>query len=164
MESGRELTAAKEGCLVADTTENFEAADLPVPAVQDIQSWKRVVGVVGITLSSSWLWLLGLFTIDSQGVPMLIKTLEKLGAIVDRYRSAVVLKATDQAIVILLMRSSTDHLLLSLCVDRLPGGSRMYFQSSEFGEEKGAELTSSASAFVVFSFDVQSPSHDPIVF
>lgn len=95
---------------------------------------------------------------------MLIKTLEKLGAIVDRYRSAVVLKATDQAIVILLMRSSTDHLLLSLCVDRLPGGSRMYFQSSEFGEEKGAELTSSASAFVVFSFDVQSPSHDPIVF
>ena len=98
---------------------------------------------------------LGLFTIDSQGVPVLIgiKTLEKLGAILDCSRSAMELKHIDQALVIPLMRSSTGHLLLNLCDDWLQGGSRIYFHGSEFREEKRAEAgnSSGSTAFMVSS-------------
>ncbi|CAK9032487.1 Uncharacterized protein SCF082_LOCUS20096, partial [Durusdinium trenchii] len=60
---------------------------------------------------------LGVFTLDSKGVPLLIgvRTLERLGAIIDVHQSILVLKTVDPRLVIPLRRSRTGHLLLDLC-------------------------------------------------
>ena len=72
---------------------------------------------------------LGVFTLDSKGVPLLIGvgTLERLGAIIDVHQSMLVLKTVDPHLVIPLRRSRTGHLLLDLCSNWLDGGARILF-------------------------------------
>ncbi|CAK9077308.1 Pentatricopeptide repeat-containing protein At2g41720 (Protein EMBRYO DEFECTIVE 2654) [Durusdinium trenchii] len=72
---------------------------------------------------------LGVFTLDSKGVPLLIgvRTLERLGAIIDVHQSMLVLKTVDPHLVIPLRRSRTGHLLLDLCSNWLDGGARILF-------------------------------------
>jgi len=72
---------------------------------------------------------LGLFTIDASGVPVLIgiRSLEKLGAIIDCTRGALVLKAVDAALLVPLARSKSGHLLLNLCDNWLDGSSKIMF-------------------------------------
>ncbi len=85
---------------------------------------------------------LGLFTIDASGVPVLIgiRSLEKLGAIIDCTRGALVLKAVDAALLVPLARSKSGHLLLNLCDNWLDGSSKIMFVDN-LKEEK-VETTS----------------------
>eukprot|EP00435_Cladocopium_sp_Y103_P026888 s2772_g6.t1 len=92
---------------------------------------------------------LGAYTIDASGVPLLlgIKTLERLGAILDTKQGFLVMKMVDPTLVVPLKRSPTGHLLLDLCSNWLDGGAKILFQteiSPTSVEEK---------AFTVVSFD-----------
>ena len=89
---------------------------------------------------------LGAFTIDAPGVPLLlgIRSLDKLGAIVDCSRSVVVLKTVDAALMIPLKKSSTGHLLIDLCDNWLQGGSRIFFHSDIPVEEKRVQSANTA--------------------
>ena len=107
---------------------------------------------------------LGLYTIDSTGVPLLIgiRTLEKLGAVVDCARGAMVLKTIDDSLVVPLKRSQAGHLLLDMVTqDWLEGGARILF-TDRLGADTGVKKSVAAnlsepnavhvegSAFVVF--------------
>ncbi|CAK9061435.1 unnamed protein product [Durusdinium trenchii] len=87
---------------------------------------------------------LGVFTLDSKGVPLLIgvRTLERLGAIIDVHQSILVLKTVDPRLVIPLRRSRTGHLLLDLCSNWLDGGARILFMqdSAEADAVEGEKI------------------------
>ena len=92
---------------------------------------------------------LGAYTIDATGVPLLlgIRTLERLGAILDTKQGYLVMKTVDPTLIVPLKRSQTGHLLLDLCSNWLDGGAKILFQteiSPTSVEEK---------AFSVVSFD-----------
>ena len=90
---------------------------------------------------------LGVFTLDSKGVPLLIgvRTLERLGAIIDVHQSILVLKTVDPRLVIPLRRSRTGHLLLDLCSNWLDGGARILFMQ----DSAEAEAVEGGKIFVV---------------
>ena len=92
----------------------------------------------------------GLYTIDATGVPLLlgIRTLEKLGAVVDCSRAAMVLKTIHDTLVIPLKRSSAGHLLLDMCSsDWLHGGAKvLYAETQVLEQEKNREIE---TAFMV---------------
>ena len=92
----------------------------------------------------------GLYTIDATGLPLLlgIRTLEKLGAVIDCSRAAMVLKTIDDTLVIPLKRSSAGHLLLDMCSsDWLRGGAKvLYAETPSMEKEK---CGTSATAYVV---------------
>ena len=84
---------------------------------------------------------LGAYTIDATGVPLLlgIRTLERLGAILDTKQGFLVMKTVDPTLIIPLKRSPTGHLLLDLCSNWLDGGAKILFQTevlSQPSEEK----------------------------
>ena len=92
---------------------------------------------------------LGAYTIDATGVPLLlgIRTLERLGAILDTKQGYLVMKTVDPTLIVPLKRSQSGHLLLDLCSNWLDGGAKILFQteiSPKSVEEK---------AFSVISFD-----------
>ncbi|CAE7032785.1 RE1 [Symbiodinium natans] len=64
---------------------------------------------------------LGLHTIDATNVPILlsVKTLKKLGAIIDVGRGLVIFQAVNEAVAVRLEESPTGHLLLDLTQDWL---------------------------------------------
>ena len=74
---------------------------------------------------------IGAYTIDATGVPLLlgIRTLERLGAILDTRQGFLVLKEVDPTLIIPLKRSPTGHLLLDLCTNWLDGGAKILFQT-----------------------------------
>ena len=94
---------------------------------------------------------LGLFTIDASGVPVLIgiRSLEKLGAIIDCTRGALVLKAVDAALLVPLARSKSGHLLLNLCDNWLDGSSKIMFVDN-VKEEK---IETASTAFGIFEME-----------
>ena len=73
---------------------------------------------------------LGAYTIDATGVPLLlgIRTLERLGAVLDTKQRYLVLKTVDPTLIVPLKRSPTGHLLLDLCSNWLDGGAKILFQ------------------------------------
>ena len=96
---------------------------------------------------------LGLFTIDASGVPVLIgiRSLEKLGAIIDCTRGALVLKAVDAALLVPLARSKSGHLLLNLCDNWLDGSSKIMFVDN-VKEEK---VEAASTAFGIFEMSTR---------
>ena len=100
---------------------------------------------------------LGLYTIDSTGVPLLIgiRTLEKLGAVVDCSRGALVLKTIDDALIIHLKRSAAGHLLLDMCSPDWLQGDAKIFYSSCVSSEANKKEESVGSAFVVMPNEVE---------
>ncbi len=69
----------------------------------------------------------GVYTLEASQVPILlgIKTLKKLGAVLDCQRGVMVLKAVDYELVVPLRCSVTGHLLVDLCSNWLEGGSKL---------------------------------------
>ena len=86
---------------------------------------------------------LGAFTIDAPGVPLLlgIRSLDKLGAIIDCNRNVLVLRTIDAVLIVPLRKSHTGHLLIDLCGNWLQGGSRIYFHSDAAPTEKKVSFT-----------------------
>ena len=76
---------------------------------------------------------LGVYTLAAQNVPILIgiKTLAKLGAVLDTQLGVMVLKAVDQDLIVPLRRSTTGHLLIDLCSNWLDGGSKIVESQKE---------------------------------
>ena len=74
---------------------------------------------------------LGVFTLDTSGVPLLIgvKSLERLGAVIDVDQQVLVLKTVDPRLVVPLRRSRTGHLLLDLCSKWLKGGAKILYHA-----------------------------------
>ena len=74
---------------------------------------------------------LGIFTLEAQGVPVLvgIRTLAKLGALIDTGRSAMVLTAINASLLAPLRKSSSGHLLMDLSHDWLSEGTQILFAS-----------------------------------
>ncbi|CAE7569752.1 unnamed protein product [Symbiodinium microadriaticum] len=82
---------------------------------------------------------LGLFTIDSRGVALLIaiKTLEKLGAVIDCSRGVMIMKTIDDSLVVPLKRSAAGHLLLNMATqDWLEGGAKIHYLESTTASEE----------------------------
>lgn len=75
---------------------------------------------------------LGIFTLQAEGVPVLIgiRTLSRLGALIDCNRSAVILSAIDPTLLVPLKISSSGHLLLDLSRDWLAEGSKIMFAAA----------------------------------
>ena len=92
---------------------------------------------------------LGAYTIDASGVPLLlgIRTLERLGAILDTKQGFLVMKTVDPTLVVPLKRSPTGHLLLDLCSNWLDGGAKILFQTEI------SPMSVEEKAFNVVSFD-----------
>ena len=108
---------------------------------------------------------LGLYTIDATGVPLLIgiRTLERLGAVIDCSRGAMVLKGIDDSLVVALKRSAAGHLLLDLCcADLLTGGARILYNEVCDGSEK-KDNDNDAAAFALFPAIQEQgpPQEDP---
>ena len=99
---------------------------------------------------------LGLFTINASGVPVLIgiRSLEKLGAIIDCTRGALVLKAVDAALLVPLSRSKSGHLLLNLCDNWPDGSSKIMFVDNL----REAKMDSTSTAFGVL--EIESGMYD----
>ena len=72
---------------------------------------------------------LGIFTLEADGVPVLvgIRTLSRLGALIDCSKSAIILSAIDPTLLVPLKISSSGHLLLDLTRDWLAEGSKIMF-------------------------------------
>ena len=70
---------------------------------------------------------LGIYTLQASNVPILlgIKSLRKLGAVLDCEKGILVLKAVNHELLIPLRRSTSGHLLVDLGGNWLAGGSKM---------------------------------------
>ena len=92
----------------------------------------------------------GAFTLDAPGVPLLlgIRSLSKLGAILDCSRSVMVLKSVDATLMIPLKKSHTGHLLIDLCDNWLEGGSRIFYGDNLNVSEKKIASAASSSFMV----------------
>ena len=92
----------------------------------------------------------GAFTLDAPGVPLLlgIRSLSKLGAILDCSRSVMVLKSVDATLMIPLKKSHTGHLLIDLCDNWLEGGSRIFYGDNLNVSEKKIASAASSSCMV----------------
>lgn len=91
---------------------------------------------------------LGVYTLAARNVPILIgiKTLAKLGAVLDTQLGAMALKAVDSDLIVPLRRSTTGHLLIDLCSNWLDGGSKIV-------ESQKKMRGSSPSAFMVHEIE-----------
>ena len=101
---------------------------------------------------------IGIYTLDAQGVPLLIgvRTLDRLGGILDTEQSVMVLKAVDPTLVIPLRRSRSGHLLVNLCSNWLSGGAKILFH-----EAISSPTTSEEKVFVAESFEKFDALHSP---
>ena len=92
----------------------------------------------------------GAFALDAPGVPLLlgIRSLSKLGAILDCSRSVMVLKSVDATLMIPLKKSHTGHLLIDLCDNWLEGGSRIFYGDNLNVSEKKIASAASSSFMV----------------
>ena len=90
----------------------------------------------------------GVHTLAAVGVPILIgiKTLAKLGAVLDTQLGVMILKAVDADLIVPLRRSTTGHLLIDLCSNWLDGGSKVV-------EKQNGKQGSSSSAFMVHEIE-----------
>lgn len=90
----------------------------------------------------------GVHTLAAVGVPILIgiKTLAKLGAVLDTQLGVMILKAVDADLIVPLRRSATGHLLIDLCSNWLDGGSKVV-------EKQNEKQGSSSSAFMVHEIE-----------
>ena len=88
--------------------------------------------------------LLGIFTLDAEKVPILLgmKTLEKLGAIIDVRGRWLVLSAVDGGLKIPLRKSRAGHLLVDLTQDWMATGQPLEVLDRPIG---GAYIVSAAS-------------------
>ena len=88
--------------------------------------------------------LLGIFTLDAEKVPILLgmKTLEKLGAIIDVRGRWLVLSAVDGGLKIPLRKSRAGHLLVDLTQDWMATGQPLEVLDRPIG---GAYMVSAAS-------------------
>ena len=87
---------------------------------------------------------LGLYTLDVPGVPILIgvRTMRRLGAVIDVDRSELIISKVFPGITIPLIRGRNGHMLLDLCVDWTQGSSNQHASSpgihlAENPDEKG---------------------------
>ena len=97
---------------------------------------------------------LGIYTLQASNVPILlgIKSLRKLGAILDCEQGLLVLKAVNHELLIPLRRSTSGHLLVDLGGNWLAGGSKMPTSSVPSADEDVIAKDmqdSSSSAFMV---------------
>ena len=91
---------------------------------------------------------LGIYTLAASNVPILIgiKTLAKLGAVLDTQMGVMILKAVDNDLIVPLRRSTTGHLLIDLCSNWLDGGSKVVGKQNQ-------KSSSSPSAFMVHEIE-----------
>lgn len=106
---------------------------------------------------------LGIFTLEAEGVPVLvgIRTLSRLGALIDCSRSAMILSAIDPTLLVPLKQSSSGHLLLDLTHDWLADGSKIMFADARVSfvpEQYGA--AAAESCYMVG--ESQTPGDVPI--
>ena len=92
---------------------------------------------------------LGIYTLEANGVPVLvgIKTLTRLGAIIDTSRSAMVLTAIDASLLVPLKQSGSGHLLMDLAHDWLSQGTKILFTEELSGKQQ--YVPGSPSCFMV---------------
>ena len=91
---------------------------------------------------------LGIYALAASNVPILIgiKTLAKLGAVLDTQMGVMILKAVDNDLIVPLRRSTTGHLLIDLCSNWLDGGSKVVGMQNQ-------KHSSSPSAFMVHEIE-----------
>ncbi|CAK9021545.1 unnamed protein product, partial [Durusdinium trenchii] len=84
---------------------------------------------------------LGIYTLEANGVPVLvgIKTLTRLGAIIDTSRSAMVLTAIDASLLVPLKQSGSGHLLMDLTHDWLSQATKILFTEELSGKQQYAK-------------------------
>ena len=104
---------------------------------------------------------LGIYTLEAQGVPVLvgIRTLTKLGALIDCGRSAMVLTAIDASLLVPLRKSSSGHLVMDLSHDWLSEGTRILFTTDTAptkSEEYMCSQPPSPSCFMIHEFEQSS--------
>ena len=94
---------------------------------------------------------LGIHTIDAEGVPVLmsIKTLKRLGAIIDVARRLVIFQQVNARVAVRLQESPSGHLLLDLRADWMSGAvslDRFWEQSSS--DTVGAAVSATQGAYM----------------
>ena len=104
---------------------------------------------------------LGIYTLEAQGVPVLvgIRTLTKLGALIDCGRSAMVLTAIDASLLVPLRKSSSGHLVMDLSHDWLSEGTRILFTTDTAptkSEEYMCSQPSPSSCFMIHESEQSS--------
>ena len=106
---------------------------------------------------------LGIYTLEAEGVPVLvgIRTLSRLGALLDCSRSALVLTAIDASLLIPLRKSSSGHLLMDLSHDWLTDGSKILF-TSETSDRSQYGVPAAPSCFMVENEELPSSSPLPL--
>ena len=92
---------------------------------------------------------LGIHTIDAEGVPVLlsIKTLKKLGAIIDVARRLVIFQSVNARVAVRLQESPSGHLLLDLCSDWMSGAvslDRFWGEETQVREQTSHSKTEGA--------------------
>ena len=104
---------------------------------------------------------LGIYTLEAQGVPVLvgIRTLTKLGALIDCGRSAMVLTTIDASLLVPLRKSSSGHLVMDLSHDWLSEGTHILFTTDPAptkSEEYMCSQPPSPSCFMIHEFEQSS--------
>ena len=99
----------------------------------------------------SHLLSLGIFTLEAEGVPVLvgIRTLSRLGALIDCSRSAMIFTAIDPTLLVPLKQSSSGHLLLDLAHDWLADGAKILFSEDDKASASSQYVPAAASCYMV---------------
>ena len=103
---------------------------------------------------------LGVHTIDADGVPILlsVKTLKKLGAIIDVARRLVIFQSVNARVAARLQESPSGHLLLDLCSDWMSGAvclDRFWGEGSQSHDQTSHSKTE--GAYMVYPDSGQVP-------